>query len=108
MTKPAQVPSLEFRTNVFKQRTNYVIKKFENGLLRNENDELQKEVRLMRAKLNVLKQAPKHEHAMKRNDSIMFQGHTFDMGDDVFARESLAFGPAQMEEFLAGNYSQNN
>ena len=48
----------------------------------------------MRAKLNVLRQAPKYEHALRRNDSIMFQGHRFDMTDDVFSRESLAFGDA--------------
>ena len=105
MKRPAQVPSLEFRTNVFAQRTNFVVKKFENGLLKTENDELQKEVKLMRAKLNVLRQAPKYEHALRRNDSIMFQGHRFDMTDDVFSRESLAFGDAQMDQYLMGNYA---
>jgi hypothetical protein len=36
----------------------------------------------------------------------MFQGHRFEMKDELFSAESLVFGEAEMDEFLGGNYNR--
>ena len=46
MKKPTEILGLEFRANVFDERINYVVKKFENGLLKYQNKQLYDQIAL--------------------------------------------------------------